>query len=315
MKARLIIVLLLAVVMLMASPFHPAVARMSPRVDAEEESKLSAEEEREVRELVARFAERWRATTDFQQIIDEMFVPDYSARLWSAPVSEMPWWLLDKNLIAYAGRDELRHYYTASLNFYGLYHGLYEATEESRQASDADGEIRLTDVLSSEVLNLLLTDPTLAELQQMYSEDYEHENTEEAESGQPAPSVDSAQAAGATPQADRRGNDEEASEEGLIKSVPQMNNYTTTLEKANELLRKRLASLSPAAPRPAGSGDGDDTQSKKDSLEIYPTTLEERDYNYHAGTPVVRLKLLPFTLTLVKTDGRFKILTVAIYID
>ena len=312
MKARLIIVLLLAVVMLTASPFHPASARISPRVDAEEESKLNPEEEREARELAARFTERWQTTSDFQQMMDEIFVQDFSERLWRAPTGEMPWCFLDKNVIAYAGRDELRRYYIASMNFYGLYFRLYEATEELRQSSETDVESRATDVLSPEVMNLLLSDPTLAQLQRMYSEDYEHENTKEAESGQPAPSVDSSQAASATPQADGGGSNEEASEEGMIKSLPQMNSYTTTLEKANELLRKRLASLTPITPTPA---NGDDTKSEKDSLEIYPTTLDEGEYNFHEGMPVVRLKLLPFTLTLIKTGGRFKILSAAIYVD
>ncbi len=314
MKARLIvIVLLLALVMLTAIPFHSASAQESSRPDSDESTKLTAEEEREVRDLAAHFTERWRATSDFKQIMVEMFVPDFSERLWRAPTNEMPWCLLDKNLIAYAVRDELRRYYTASMDFYGLYFSLYEATEALKKLSETDEESRVTDVLSPEVMNLLLSDPTLAQLAQMYmEEDGGNENTKEAESGQPAQSVDSPQAAGATPQAGGSDGAKEESEDELIKSIPQMNSYTTTLEKANELLRKRMASMQPITPKPAS---GDDAKSEKDSLEIYPTTLDAGEYNFHEGMPVVRLKLLPFTLTLIKTGGRFKILSAAIYID
>jgi hypothetical protein len=311
MKARLVIVvILLAFAVSLATP--SASAKMSLRVDSEKESKLSPEEELEVRRLATRFTEHWRADYDFKQINDEMYVKDFSQRLWRAPQGEMPWWFLDRQLIVHAGGDELQRFYTVTMNFFGLFFRLYEVTRALRQPSETEDESWGSDILSIEVMNVLRSDPTLAMLAQEISGD-EDERAKEAAGGQLAPGGNSPQAASPASPADGGGGGaEEDSEEGIIKTIPQLDSVTTTLEKANELLHKQLSSLPPVPQKPAS---GDDTESRKDSLKVYPMTLDESEYDCMVGTPVVRLTLLPFVLTLTKIEGHFEILTVAIYVD
>ena len=309
MKARPIIALLLALLIAQAAIARPAsVQEESPQA---EELKLTPEEEREVREIVARFNERWEATHNFEQIIDEMFVKDFSERLWRGPASYLPWAFLDKNLVAYTPGDVLRRFYVASMNFYGLFFRLTDIVEyQKKQSGNEEGQLAL-DALSPEIIDLLLNDPTLGGVVEILKKDDEDERAQKTEGYQPAENVNSAQAASATPET----NDEdtkETDEIGLIKNHLQLNGVTTTFEKATELMRKRLASM-PLIPPPTQSSE--ETQSQPAPPEIDVENLDEAEYGYPKGTRVASIKLLPFYVSLVRIDGHFKILTVAIYVD
>lgn len=317
MKARHIIALLLVLAMSLATAASPARARLNLRADAEDEPKLTPEEELEARDLVASFDERWRATHDFEQIIDELFVKDFPERLRQAPTDDVPWWVIDKSLLAYASPAELRRYYVASLNCFGLVFKLYEVTAAlNKQSGSDEDEVNLEDALSPEVINMLLRDPALAELiNDAQKDDGKDENTKENDNSQPAESVDSTQAAGAASQADDDGATK-TSEIETIKSLSQLNSLAKTLEQANELMRKRLASL-PALPPPASNSDDTDTQteSQQPGLRFNLIRLDESFYGCTQGTQLVHVDLLPFCLRLIKVDGQLKLLSVAIYID
>lgn len=313
MKARPIIALLLVLVIQLATAgTYPAIAQESLRVVSEEALKLTPEEEREVRNTVKAFKERLRETNDFEQIIDAMFVKDFSERLWAAPTNALPWAFLDKAFIASAGRQELLRYYVASMNFNDLFVRLSETAEAQRaQSENNQDELPIDAILSPEVINVLLGDPTIGELAIELKKEDENERTKETESNQPAKNGDSTQAASATPQAD--GDDaKKADEIGIIKSSPQLNGVSTTIEKANDVMRKRLASMLANAPAKSG---GDNTNRRQDALEIFPTTLDEDEYGYSKGTPVIEVTLLPFSLTLVRIDGQLKILAATVYVD
>jgi hypothetical protein len=311
MKARPIIALLLALAIAQAAITRPASAQEeSPQAEAEE-LKLTPEEEREVRDIAARFEERWQATHNFGQIIDEMFVKDFTERLWRGPSSQLPWVFLNENLVAYTAGDVLRRFYVASMNFYGLFFRLAEIVEyQKKQSGNEEGELAL-DALSPEIVDVLLGDPTLATVVEILKKDDEDARAQKVEGHQPAENVDSPPPAGATPET----NDEDAKETdeiGLIKNPLQLNGVTTTFEKAVELMRKRLASMPPLQPPTPSS---EETQSQPPSHEIDVENLNETEYGYPKGTRVASIKVLSFYVSLVRIDGHFKILTVAIYVD
>jgi hypothetical protein len=311
MKARPIIACLLALLFSQATLGGATSAQESQQVDSEEELKLTAEEESEVRGIVARFNERMRATNDFGQIIDEMFVKDYSARLWRDEPHQLPWVFLDRNLIAYASGDVLRRYYIASMSFYDSFFRLAEVAEYQKKQSGKTEGGSVLDALSPEIIDVLLSDPTLAEVAKELRKEDEDERAKEVEGHQPAKDGDSSQAAGAASQAD---NDDtkKTDEIGLIKTHQQLSGVTVTFEKANELMRKRLASMPPIPPPTPGS---DDAKSQPSQPEIDLTKLDEDQYGFAQGTPVASVKLIPFYISLVKIEGHFKILTVTVYVD
>lgn len=310
MKARSIIACLLALFLSQATITGAASAQESEPVNSEEELKLTPEEESEVRGIVARFRERLRATNDFGQIIDEMFVRDFSARLWRVPTNQLPWVFLDQSLAAYAASDVLRRYYVASMNFYDSFFRLAEVAEQRKKQSGKTEGGSVLNALSPEIIDVLLSDPTLAEVAKELKKDDEDERAQEVKSHQPAENADSSQAAGATPEADNDGT-QETSEIGHIKNHLQLTGVTATFEKANELMRKQLASIASIAPKPGS----EDAKSQPKQPEIDLTNLDEDQYGFAQGTPVASVKLLPFYISLVRIDGHFKILTVAIYVD
>lgn len=282
MHVRLSIILLLIAATMTLAISHPLVNEDDLPV-SQQEKELTPEEEKEVRAISRRFNERFRETNDLGGIIDEMFVKDFAERLGQAPQDWLPWTFLDKNLIAYASPGELRRYYIASTNFYGLYYRLYEeAGRLQKQSENNENELKLEEVLSPEVINTLLSDPTIAELAGL---------DKEGESD----------ADGST----------EKSEVGIIKHLPQLNNASATLEKANELMRKRLAEMS----RRGQASRSKETKKESDSPKIELTSLDEWEYGYPEKTPAIHLEEAPFCLYLVKVDGQLKILSVHIYID
>src|SRR3954470_1342085 len=116
MGARLLIIVLLMTALTTLVPGQQAVVHDDSPA-RQEAAKLTPEEEQEALDLAARFSERLRATNDFGQIIDEMFVPHFPERLRQAPQNSLPLILLDKSLRGRATSDELRRYYAASMNF------------------------------------------------------------------------------------------------------------------------------------------------------------------------------------------------------
>jgi hypothetical protein len=298
MHVRLSIILLLIVATITTTVSHPLVNE-NDLPATRQETELTPEEEQEARAISRRFNERFRATNDLGEIIDEMFVKDFAERLGQAPQDWLPWTFLDKNLIAYASPDELRRYYVASTNFYGLYYRLYEEAERlQEQSENSENELKLKDVLSLEVINTLLSNPTIAELAK--GEESDENNHQSAESG------DSAKAAKATTETDAN----ESTEVGIIKHLPQLNDASATIEKANELMRKRLAEMLRKV-QPVSKSE--DREKEQDSPDL--TSLDEWEYGYPENTPVIHLEGAPFCLYLVKVDGQLRILSVHIHID
>jgi len=210
----------------------------------------------------------------------------------------------------------LRRYYVASMNGYGLIFRLQEIAEYQKRLSGNDNEedSDIDKVLTPEIISVLLSDPTIAQLAQEIKEDEKDEKDEQAKEdnrNQSASSVDSTQAATATEET-AANSSAKASEDGVIKTVAQLKSVSATLEKANELMRKRLASL-PAVPLDWPGSD--DTANKQSSAKFDLTTLDESEYGYEKGTQVIHTNVMPYCLHLIRINGQLKIQSVVLYVD
>lgn len=314
MNARHIIASILVLAISLATAVHPSGVRASPRTDAEDEAKLTAEEEQEARDIAMRFGELLNDTNDFGLLIDELFAGDFSKHLRETPTHSLPWALLDKHLIAQASPSELRRYYVSAMNFYVLAFRLYEAAgRQAKQAADEDeSERSFEEVVSPEVLKVLLSDPTFRELMESANEEESDEQAKEDDKRQPAKSGNPAQIEGAAAEADGNDGATEKSEIGIIKSVEQLDGILTVLEKANVLMRQRLSSLLLTSPAPLAV---DEAKHPMELPNFTPTTLDEDQFGYPKDTPVIHVDATPFCLRLIREKGQLKILSAIIYID
>lgn len=312
MRVRLMmmmILLLILTTMTASAGNAPVVASSLPA--GQEDGGLTPEEEQAALAVVRRFRERWRETNDIGQIIDEMFVNDFSERLWQVPQDQLPWALVDKTLIVRASPQELRRYYVAGLNFYGLYSRLQEGAEALREKSENKEELTMAEVLSPEVIDVLLGDRTFARLAELNKEGDSDENAKEDDNGQPAERADLAQVAPPSTGIDAD-ESREQSETGIIKSLTQLNDASATLEKANRLMVRRLLKMQGAARK---TSENDKAESDQDSQKPSLTDLEEEEYGYPKNTQIIHLDAARFCLNLIKIEGQFKIYSISIYVD
>jgi hypothetical protein len=311
MNARHIIAFLLVLAISLATAVHPSNARASLRTNSEDEPKLTPTEEREASDVARHFSERLKETNDVGPIVDEMFVSDYSERLRQSTLDSLPLAFLDKSLIAKISRDELRRYYVVALNFYLLANRLTERATALKKQADDDEEVDLEDVITPEMMSVLLSDPTIAGfIQELKKDDEEDGRAKKDDSHQPAESGDSPQAASATTEADDN-NRTKTDEIGIIKDASALNGISGTAEKVNELMRKRLATMPAIAQASPDSEDADSQDSPKPDL----TRLDEGEYGYPEGTQVIHVNVMPFCLYLIKTGGQLKILSASVYVD
>lgn len=314
MRVRLLIVLLFIVTTVTGTAGHPLSGKGDPLPARQQERELTPKEEQEVRAIARRFIERWQETADFGQIIDEMFVKDFSERLWQVPQEELPWMFIDKPLIVEASPQELRRYYIASMNFYGLYSRLYQVVESLReQSANNEDSLKLAEVLSPEVISVLLDNQTIAKMAELDKEEESDERAKEDDDSQSAQRADLAQAARTTAEAPADDSTDQ-SEIGIIKGLSQLHGVSQTLEKANELMRKRLVKMSSLVKAAAAAGK-EDADSKAETAKPDLTSLDEEAYGYPKDTPVIRLEAFPFCLNLIKIEGQLKVLSVYICVD
>jgi hypothetical protein len=318
MNARHIIAFLLALAILFPAAVHPSGATSAAVVkEEEEETPLTPEEIVEARDVAQKFNDRLEMTNDVGAVVDTMFVSDFSERLRQAPRDRLPIAFLDRSLLQTASRDELRRYYVAFLNFTLLINRLSDVTDKLREQVGKDNTVQgIEDELSPQIINILMSDPIIAELAKDLKEDEKDESAKEDDGNQPAESGDSSQAQSAKTQDDSGNADHTADDEiQIIKTHKQLESVSSTLEKAIVLMRQRLATLPAIAPEPSTS---EAEESQHESPTPYVPTIDGSFYGYYGypqGTRVIQIDALPFCLALVKTDGRLKILSAAIYVD
>lgn len=304
----------LLLVAALAAGARPSPAGLNAPAAPDDEQQLSPEEEREARALLARFKGRLRETNDFGPILDELFVGDFRERLWQVPRDWLPWGFLDELLAVNSDRAALRRHYLAWMNFYALVYKLSEAARALKKEAGGDGEdeVKAKDIFSPEIVEVLAGDPTLAKFSDAFTDEEDERSAQRGDesAADNSPSED-ARAAAAGVDAGVEGGEDDGV---LIRTPRQLEEVSSTLEKANELTRKRLADMAAALPASPPASPGKE-EGEEDSTPLSPETLDEDEYGFPAGTPVIHAEVAPFCVFLVRIDGRLRIMAVALYTD
>lgn len=278
---------------------HPASSAQEGAA-ASDETKITAEEEREAREFAERFVRRMRETRDLTPLVGEMFVPDYAARL-RQEASHMPLALLSRSAVEQASGEELVRYQLAVSNSIYLASLLSQAYKTSPAAKDDDqewGAAYYKRMLPPDIIELCRNDPILKAL----LEDDSPESAEEKGSAAPSPEnsgvID---------------HDDEP-----ILSVEQLRGFTSTLEQAITLARRHLDAWpsKPAfADRRRGAGEEGDRAAGAETLRPRAWTLNREFFGYPAGTRNFCVNASIFHLDLIRVDGKLRVLALSFEMD
>lgn len=317
MKVRALITLLL--ICCLGATHASAGARFAER-DAQE--RLTPEEEREAREVAEALFKRLEEGQDIAPLLDGMFVGDFAERLHASVSSAGSLYLLDRSVAAQATRDEvLRHHVSVSnlilLTSLYMMDAQLEARAEKRaakaneqskegkaeEAAEADEAeetpSKLADIFPPDVLELFRNDPLIGH----FVIDEEAREAREAAQQEAAPGDASA--------ATRQGASSD--EEEFISTVEQLRAFTSTVERANELLRKRLTS----EQKKRVFDDWRAAAEEKDSelMRPYATVVTKEWYGYPEGTRIVCVGLLMFHVELVRVGSGYKVLAMYLLDD
>jgi hypothetical protein len=278
----------LSVVLLMTT--GSVAARTAPAAQ-EASGEITAEEKQEAREVVERFIRRMQETQDLTPLIGEMFVSDYAERLHREALNTSLF-LVSKSVAQQASREELTRYHVALNNsayLLGLLIGAFEAAQVTAGDEQQD-EKRLMDALPPDLLQLIEDDSILKSV----FEDDEKEGGGERESGEPSNTPDGG---------------EDADEP--IRSVEQLRNFTSTLEKATVLARRHLGA-SPVKPtyleRHKGANEDENWEAERDWMRPRAGLLTKEFYGYPKETRLLCVNALNYHMDLIRVDGKLKIL-------
>jgi hypothetical protein len=290
--------LLVVVLMTTANGGSFITTRSSAAQDEGEQEKITAEEEKEARELAELLIRRLQETNDVAPLVCELFVPDYAARLKQDAATNKSLVLLSQSAVEQASREELARYAVALNNSFYLA-GLFAlAYENSHTAEDVDqewGAAYYKQLLPPDIIELCKSDPILRVL-------FEEETNESAEENQTGAPVEKPGVID---------HDDEP-----IHSVELLRSFTSTLEQAIVLARKHLAAsplkLSSVAQH-KGASEDESWRAERETFKPRAWTLNREFYGYPAGTRVICVNVLVYHMDLVRVDGKLKVL--ALYPD
>jgi hypothetical protein len=297
MNPRPFLALLLIIIMALTAMCLPQNVSNDTPVEQRDE-KLTPDEEREARELVAQLFTRWRETEDIAPLIDEFFVTDFADRLHHQP--EMLFFLeLKPELLATTdSRDDLRRHYVAMSNLLHLVCRFYEVSGFINMSEEEREEFDFKKALPASIWDLFKSNPTTNAI-------INEELGEKAE--------------GQTENPDR--STEKQADAKSIQTIEQLRGVTVTLEQANVILRDYLKTLPlpPAASEINGNQQSDaDSSTAENNDPLMPRVhiLGSDFYGYPAGTRLICVNVLPFHIDLVR-DGsqRLKVLSVYLQTD
>ena len=273
MKVRALITLLL--VLSLGATHAAAGARFAER---EAPQRLAPEEEREAREFAAAFLRRLEEERDLAPLVRELFVGDFAERLHASVSTTGSLYFLDRLAAAEASREEVLRYHVAVNNLL-LLTSLYAAAQETKPGGAAgEADLKSSNVLPPDVRELLRDEPLLARFMPARF----------------APEGGAASRAG------------DAAE--FITTVGRLRALTSTIERANVLLRSRLTREQTRRAfvewRRAAGDEG------ATPLRPQASVVGKDWYGYPAGTRLVCVTLLLFHVELVRVGGAYKVLSV-----
>ncbi len=272
----------------------PAAAQ--PRLPQENvHEKITPAEEREALEVAESLLKRLEDEQDISPLLDEMFVGNFAERLHERAGSGGSLYFLDRRVAAQASRDEVRNYYVAFNNLIlltSLYYVDAELTARADNPNKEDetetAELKLEDIFPPEVLELFRNDSFLGRF--VIAE-------EEREAG-----TSDQIGEGAKPTED---------EDEFIETVEQLRDFTSTVERANSLLRRRLTrhQTERVFKEWRSAAGSEESTLMRPRLTILPTEW----YGYTEGTRVICVNVLIFHVDLVRVEDQYKVL--ALYLE
>ncbi|HYY57104.1 MAG TPA: hypothetical protein VE842_07195, partial [Pyrinomonadaceae bacterium] len=260
-------------------------------------AEITADEEREAREIVTRLTTRWRETEDIGPLTEELFVADFADRLRYEPqylfFSE-----LKTEQLGPEDREDLRRHYVAMTNLLHLFVRLYEVYLPLRKSEEEGGEeFEPEKLLPANVIEVFKSNPTLSAI-------YDEELGDKAE----------------TPANQSPDQSVEGKRQTRVETIEQLRALTDTVERAVVLLRDHVRTLPLTLPASElvkeqdSQGDSEPAESE-DSTKPRVYILSEDFYGYPSGTRLICVDILPFHMDLVRVGQRLKVLTIHIQSD
>jgi hypothetical protein len=296
MNLRTLIALLLTLVLTFsASGFQQS--QEEETVAKESDRKLTPDEEREARELAARFVKRWEETEDLGPLINEFFVQDFAERLHYEPqllyFGEIK---KDEKSILESSAD-LRRHYVAMTDFLRLLIRLQEIYAPILKSEEGQSEMDLKHLLPPGIWEVFRSNPTM---KAVMSEELGEKAEDQSEVSD-------------------QGTEDQANPK-VIKNLEELRQLTNTLEQAVTLLRAHLKTLPlTLSTHETIINQQNNTQSsgseEDDPLMPRAHLLNEDLYGYPKGTRVICLNIMLFHIDLVRVNDRLKVLSLYIQTD
>lgn len=268
-------------------------APSAPKAASAARQLLTDEEDREARRVAEAVFKQLEEGQDFAPLVGEMFVGDFAERLHASAGTAGSLYFLDRLAAAEATRDEVLRHHVAFSNLM-LLTSLYvtdarlaagaAGVAEEKKAGGAAGEDeeaapKASDILPPEVLGVFRADPLLARF---------------VAGGESRP-----EGAGA-----------DSYEEDFIATAEQLRSFTPAVERANELLRRRLTSEQKKRVfdhwRAVAESEGSDL------MRPYAAVTSKEWYGYPEGTRLLCFGLLIFQFELVRAGAGYKVLSVKV---
>lgn len=298
----------------------------------DEDLATTPDEQREARELLEEFNQKFVATNDIAPLIKDYFVPDFSSRL-GKHAGTFPFNIIDwKDETAPPDPEDLNRFYVASTNFLHAFFPLYAAAakkcaeEEDGEDGDAEhpkgdgdcdgGEPKFEKILPPAASEIVKADP----LARKMGLDLDESDAESKRAG-----------AQATPQAAGGANCEGVEgcaaasakhDERLVEDAAELRHLTELFDDLSKVLREHLAAHPVAFEQ---EPTDDDKESKAAEFQRFDPkkikifgkarVLRKEFYGYPEGTRLVCANLGCLHAELVRVDGKLRILTIYMLMD
>jgi hypothetical protein len=296
MNLRTLIALLLMLVM----TFSALGFQQSPEEETtadQSDQKTTFDEEREARELAARFVKRWEETEDLSPLIKEFFVHDFAERLHYEPQQLYFGKIKEDEKSILESSADLQRHYVAMTNFLRLLIRLQEIYAPILKAEEGQDDADLKHLLPPGLWDIFRSNPVMrAVMSEELGENIESQTEASDQSTEDR----------VNPQ--------------VIKNLEELRQLTATLEQAVALLRAQVKTLPLTIKMSETIVNQQSNMQSSDSEDNDPLMprahlLGEDFYGYPKGTRVICFNIMPFHIDLVRVNDRLRVLSLYMQTD
>jgi hypothetical protein len=296
MNLRTLIALLLTLVMTFSASGFQQSETEDTTADPSDE-RLTPDEERETRELAARFVKRWEETEDLSPLINEFFVHDFAERLHYEPEALYFVEFKEDEKSIFESSADLRRHYVAMMDFLRLLIRLHEIHAPILNSEEGQDEPDLKYLLPPGIWDVFRSNPTMRAIMSEELGEQAEGHTEGSNQGT-----------------------EDRANPRAIKNLEELRSLTATLEQAVTILRAHVKTLpSTLSMSETIINQRSDTQSSgsenNDPLKLRVHHLDEDFYGYPKGTRVICFNIMPFHIDLVRANDRLRVLALFMQTD